>query len=216
MISVTVLAARAAVRAGLVSLLSDQADFRVRSVAAGASDVGAARDGVAGARLGFPPGPPADVLVIAERPGPEVLEALPWDTPPAVLVSEAPLQIARLIELGLPAWAVVGSDVGSEELGAAVRAVHQGLITGSPELISPLLAVQRLLAPEEPQERLSPREAEVLELLAQGLGNKQIAWELGLSEHTVKFHTSSIYSKLGVTNRTEAVRRGVEHGLLHL
>jgi DNA-binding NarL/FixJ family response regulator len=216
MISVTVLAARAAVRAGLVSLLSDQADFRVRSAAAGASEVGAARDGAAGAGPGFPPGPPADVLVIAERPGPEVLEALSAGAPPTVLVSDDALQIARLIGSGVPAWAVVAPDVGSDGLGAAVRAVHQGLLAGSPELLSPLVTAQRLPSPEQLQERLSPREAEVLELLAQGLGNKQIAWELGLSEHTIKFHTSSIYSKLGVTNRTEAVRRGIEHGLLHL
>ncbi len=64
--------------------------------------------------------------------------------------------------------------------------------------------------------QLTPREAEVLRLLASGAGNKQIAWELGVSEHTVKFHTSAIYAKLGVANRTEALRRGVELGLLSL
>ncbi|HEY5902473.1 MAG TPA: helix-turn-helix transcriptional regulator, partial [Anaerolineales bacterium] len=61
---------------------------------------------------------------------------------------------------------------------------------------------------------LSDREIEVLELLAQGLANKQIAGALGISEHTVKFHVSSIYTKLNVTNRAEAVRQGVRQGLI--
>jgi len=55
-----------------------------------------------------------------------------------------------------------------------------------------------------------------LQLLAHGLANKQIAIRLGISEHTVKFHISSIYAKLGVTNRTEAVRVGVQRGLVFL
>ena len=65
-------------------------------------------------------------------------------------------------------------------------------------------------------ERLTPRETEILEQLAQGLANKQIALELGISEHTVKFHVSSIYAKLGVTNRMEAVRTGLQLGLITL
>jgi DNA-binding NarL/FixJ family response regulator len=56
----------------------------------------------------------------------------------------------------------------------------------------------------------------VLQLLAHGLANKQIALALNISEHTVKFHVSSIYNKLGATNRTEAVRAGVQRGLVVL
>lgn len=63
---------------------------------------------------------------------------------------------------------------------------------------------------------LTDREAEVLQLLARGMANKQIALELGISEHTVKFHISSIYTKLGAGNRTEAVRLGVRRGLVLL
>jgi DNA-binding NarL/FixJ family response regulator len=70
---------------------------------------------------------------------------------------------------------------------------------------------------EEPlHEPLTARETEVLQLLAQGLANKQIAVALGISEHTVKFHISSIYGKLEVTNRTEAVRAGARRGLVLL
>jgi DNA-binding NarL/FixJ family response regulator len=65
-------------------------------------------------------------------------------------------------------------------------------------------------------ETLTQRETQVLQLLSQGLANKQIALSLEISEHTVKFHVSSIYAKLGVTNRTEAVRQGVRHGLIVL
>ena len=57
---------------------------------------------------------------------------------------------------------------------------------------------------------------QVLELLARGLANKQIAVSLGISEHTAKFHVSSIYSKLGATNRAEAVRTGIQKGLVSL
>jgi DNA-binding NarL/FixJ family response regulator len=63
---------------------------------------------------------------------------------------------------------------------------------------------------------LTDREVEVLNLLAQGHPNKQIALALGISDHTVKFHVSSIYNKLNATNRAEAIRRGVRSGLISL
>jgi DNA-binding NarL/FixJ family response regulator len=74
------------------------------------------------------------------------------------------------------------------------------------------------LASVEPDlyEALTPRELEVLEVLAQGLSNRAIAARLAISEHTVKFHVSSIFAKLGAENRTDAVRRGVRLGLIAL
>jgi DNA-binding NarL/FixJ family response regulator len=74
------------------------------------------------------------------------------------------------------------------------------------------------LASVEPElyEALTPRELEVLEVLAEGLSNKSIASRLGITEHTVKFHVSSIFAKLGAENRTDAVRRGVRRGLITL
>ena len=65
-------------------------------------------------------------------------------------------------------------------------------------------------------EPLTPRETEVLALVAEGLSNKAIAGELGISDQTVKFHVSSIAGKLGATSRTDAVRRAVRRGLLIL
>ena len=65
-------------------------------------------------------------------------------------------------------------------------------------------------------EPLTPREIQVLELLAEGLPNKAIARRLGISDQTVKFHVSSISGKLGAANRTDAVRRAVRRGLITL
>jgi DNA-binding NarL/FixJ family response regulator len=65
-------------------------------------------------------------------------------------------------------------------------------------------------------EPLTPREIQVLELLAEGLANKAIAERLGISDQTVKFHVASIYGKLGAANRTDAVRRAVRRGLITL
>ena len=68
---------------------------------------------------------------------------------------------------------------------------------------------------DEPQ-RLSERDGQVLQLLALGLANKQIARQLQISEHTVKFHVSSIFTKLGASSRTEAIRIGVQRGLVSI
>ena len=66
------------------------------------------------------------------------------------------------------------------------------------------------------EESLTPREVEVLELLAEGRSNKSIAERLGISDQTVKFHVASILSKLGASNRTEAVRLAVRRGVIAL
>ena len=69
---------------------------------------------------------------------------------------------------------------------------------------------------DEPQEALTPREVQVLELLAEGLPNKAIATRLNISDQTVKFHVSAICGKLGAANRTDAVRRAVRRGWITL
>ena len=75
-------------------------------------------------------------------------------------------------------------------------------------------ASRRRAAPEVVEEPLTPREVQVLELLAAGLANKAIAGRLGISDQTVKFHVAAILGKLGVANRTEAVRVAVRRGLI--
>lgn len=107
-------------------------------------------------------------------------------------------------------WGVLPTDASAEELTAAIHALSQGLIVGTSTLL--------FESESEPLSHgpLTDRESEVLGLLAKGLANKQIALALGISEHTVKFHVSSIYSKLNVTNRTEAVREGLRGGWIAL
>ncbi len=116
-------------------------------------------------------------------------------------------------------WGVLPLNAGEEEILAAVRALGEGLWVGSPTLVRGLL--RRPLLVEAPSsemviEPVTRREMEVLQSVAQGLSNKQIALSLGISEHTVKFHLSSLYAKLGATNRTEAVRIGTQQGLIVL
>ena len=95
------------------------------------------------------------------------------------------------------------------EVIAAIRAVHRG------EWVIPP-AVAAGLARDRERERLTPRELEVLELMAQGLSNKEIAAAIGRTEETVKIHLKSVFAKLKVATRTEAVRVAVGHGLVHL
>jgi DNA-binding NarL/FixJ family response regulator len=116
----------------------------------------------------------------------------------------------RALTRSLRVWGVLPTDASAEELTAAVHALSQGLIVGTSTLL--------FESESEPLSHgpLTDRESEVLGLLAKGLANKQIAVTLGISEHTVKFHVSSIYSKLNVTNRTEAVREGLRGGWIAL
>jgi NarL family two-component system response regulator YdfI len=140
-----------------------------------------------------------------------------------LLLTADPQKVMELSRLSVHAWGVLALDCSTAELNAAVRAVHEGLLVSSPGLIGAGLARQLSANPsasgltgKEMIEPLTQRETEVLELLAQGLANKQIAARLNISEHTVKFHVSSIYTKLGVASRTEAVRTGVQQGLISL
>ena len=127
-----------------------------------------------------------------------------------VLLLSADQADVREMKRSSRVWGILPTDSSAEELTAAIHALSQGLIVGAPQLL--------FESEIEPVERgpLTERELEVLGLLAQGLANKQIAAELGISEHTVKFHVSSIYTKLDVTNRTEAVRAGLRGGWVAL
>ena len=116
----------------------------------------------------------------------------------------------REMTRSLRVWGVLPTDASAEELTAAVHALSQGLIVGTSTLLFQTESEPLSHGP------LTDRESEVLGLLAKGLANKQIAVALGISEHTVKFHVSSIYAKLNVTNRTEAVREGLRGGWIAL
>jgi DNA-binding NarL/FixJ family response regulator len=106
-------------------------------------------------------------------------------------------------------------DTNADRLLAALLATAQGLTTLEPELAAGLTPDKQPEA-HPLAEALTPREIEVLQLLAEGLPNKTIARQLGISEHTVKFHVNAIFGKLGVQSRTEAVVRATRLGLLLL
>jgi DNA-binding NarL/FixJ family response regulator len=101
------------------------------------------------------------------------------------------------------------------EIHAAIEAVAAGLAVLPPEALRTLQprAIRSSAGPVAP---LTPREIEILALLAEGLGNKVAAARLGISEHTVKTHVESLFAKLGVTTRTEAVMTGARLGLIML
>lgn len=106
------------------------------------------------------------------------------------------------------------------EIVAAVEAVAFGLVVLQSDAIESLLSLKESSGREKAVgnavQALTPREIEVLEMLGSGLGNKAIAQRLHISEHTVKFHISSIFQKLSVSTRTEAVSVGVRLGLIML
>jgi len=151
-------------------------------------------------------------------------------------------QAVRLFAAGLPVVAAVqGAAVGGG-LGVALSAdfrvaspdsrfsanfarlgIHHGfgITVTLPLVVGPQRALELLytgvrLRGEGAGQALSPREGEILNLLAAGLGNKEIAWQLKISEHTVKFHVTSIFNKLGASTRAEAVALGMRRGLIVL
>ncbi|ABU57325.1 helix-turn-helix transcriptional regulator [Roseiflexus castenholzii] len=134
----------------------------------------------------------------------------------ALLLSDDPRQADVLRGLPLTAWGILTHDVGAAELAAALHAVAQGLIVLAPNLAARLLQARQSPVEEPTGEPLTARERDVLELVSQGLSNKQIAQKLHISEHTVKFHLSSLFAKLGVSSRTEAVNRGARQGIITL
>jgi DNA-binding NarL/FixJ family response regulator len=129
-----------------------------------------------------------------------------------VLLSDRVEQRAMTDALRAGVRAVLPSDISPQQLAASLEAAAAGLVVILPaEIESIFPARDRLLA-----EPLTPRENEVLQMLAAGLGNKEIATKCGISEHTVKFHVASILGKLGAASRTEAVTLGIRHGIVLL
>lgn len=118
--------------------------------------------------------------------------------------------------LRLGVRAVLPVDASPAAILAAIEAAATGLVVIEPRELEALLSAS-LPAPlsSEPP-ALTPRELEVLSLMAEGAANKTIAWKLNISEHTVKFHVASILTKLNAASRTEAVTTGIRTGLILL
>lgn len=138
------------------------------------------------------------------------------DIPIVVLESGDNAAAADLLRQG--ARAILPAGISPGELIAALRAVASGLIVLHQSTLGalPHAAVNTSRATEEFTEALTKREREVLQMLAAGLGNKEIAAKLNISDHTAKFHVGSILGKLGAASRAEAVAMGIRRGLVLL
>jgi two-component system, NarL family, response regulator YdfI len=112
--------------------------------------------------------------------------------------------------------AILPRDASPEEIVAAIQASLAGLVVMHADDLDSLLGIhaQRPSELDASERILTPRETEVLSMIAEGLGNKEIAAKLRISDHTVKFHISSTFAKLGATNRAEAVTLGIRLGLI--
>lgn len=198
------------VRDGLVAVLSTQPDFEVIGEASTGSDAvqmyGRLRPDV--------------VLMDLEMPEMDGVAALAKmrevDQEARIIIFTAfdtDERILDAVRAGAVGYLLKGAP--RDEVFRAVRTVHAG---GS--LLEPIIASKLLQQISREQEvgtePLTPREREVVRMLAQGLQNKEIALELSISERTVKFHVSSILAKLGAGNRTEAVALAAQQGLVDL
>jgi DNA-binding NarL/FixJ family response regulator len=138
-------------------------------------------------------------------------------TPAVVVLTENPYGTWAAEALRTGVQAILPTQAQASAIVAAIEAAAAGLVVLQREaiesLLPPLSSTPRPL-PDPSLQALTPREIEVLGMLAEGLGNKTIAWRLGISEHTVKFHLGSIFSKLNVSSRTEAVTLGIRQGLI--
>ena len=164
-------------------------------------------------------------VVVAEITGQDI--TFPEEIPK--LSEEAPVAIVLLVddansERDLDAFrngarAVLPRNMSPDGIIAAVEAVGAGLAVLLPEGLDSLLregSVSHRSVSPPLVEALTPREIEVLGMMVEGWGNKEISARLGISEHTVKFHVASIMGKLNASSRTEAVTSGIRHGLIML
>lgn len=202
------------VREGLASVLETQPDFEV---------VGQANDGAEAVDIVSALKPDV-VLLDLEMPhldGVQALRAMRAENAAVkALVFTAfdtDERIIGAVQAGARGYLLKGAP--RDELFHAIRVVAQGGSTLQPVVAAKLM--ERMTTPAADgivsgDEALTEREREVLQLMAQGLQNKEIAQQLVISERTVKFHVSAILAKLGAGNRTEAVRLAMQRGLVRL
>ena len=160
---------------------------------------------------------PDVVLVDADDGEPEDLDAiarLASAQPGIPIVALAADQGGISQALTFGASALLSAAIDVETLGAALLAATRGLVTISRRDLATLLPEEERIEPalKAPAESLTPRELEVLQLMARGLTNRQIARRLQISEHTVKFHAGAILGKLNARSRAEAVARSIGLG----
>lgn len=153
-------------------------------------------------------------LVMPEMDGAETTKAIKQAFPQVQVVALTSFREEELVQGALQAGAIsyLLKNVTADALARAIRAAYQGRPTLAPEATAAL--IHAATQPKAPQYDLTPREKEVLALMVEGLSNPQIGERLVVSQSTVKFHVSSVLSKLGVSGRTEAVAVALQQKLV--
>ena len=210
MIRILIVAAYASVRAGLHALLADTEDCQVVGQVSGSDEL----------EQLLPQARPDVILCDDNEADRARLLAVLEETPAGlVLLSDDP-GVLRLLAAGvLPGWSCLRKEADAPQIAGATRAVASGLVALESALARQLLAARTTSMPVEAEPSngvLTSREREVLQLMAEGLPNKNIAARLRISEHTVKYHVASILTRLGASSRTEAVTLGVRQGYILL
>jgi len=204
-IRIAVAATSAVRRAGLESIIRTHAEFHL-----------AGSFGAVASLVSFARSTELDVIVIdTDSIRDLVLE--PISEAAIVLLTEVSdaRSISRLLRSGVRA--ILSRESDPDSVLSAIYAVYDGLVllsTATAESLAAVYGDQPLELEDEMSEEITSRETDVLRMLAEGLVNKDIAARLGISEHTVKFHISSILDKLGASTRTEAVTLGIRRGLI--
>ncbi len=200
---ILVAAETAVARAGLEALIAQSPSFTL----AGNADPAALAERIRELQ--------PDVVLLEHRgPLDDAIEPLLASGPIFVLLADREDAAPNLASLHSGLRAVLPLDAAANEILAAISAAAEGLIVVHPDLVGSL--TNNVPSLQAPDASLTPREIEVLRMLGEGLANKNIAWKLGISEHTVKFHITSIFTKLHVSSRAEAVATGMRRGLILL
>jgi DNA-binding NarL/FixJ family response regulator len=204
-IRIAVAATSAVRRAGLESIIRSNAEFHL-----------AGSFGAVASLVSFARSTELDVIVI-DTDSIRDLSLEPTSDAAIVLLTEVTeaRSISRLLRSGVRA--ILPRESDPDDVLSAIYASYDGLVllsTPNAESLAALFGDQPLEVEAELSEEITSRETDVLRMLAQGLVNKDIAARLGISEHTVKFHISSILDKLGASTRTEAVTLGIRRGLI--
>jgi NarL family two-component system response regulator YdfI len=204
-IRIAVVATSAVRRAGLESVVRLHPEFQL-----------AGSFGAVASLVSFARSVELDVIVIDSDSIHDLLLA-PKPDAAIVLLTEVTdaRSISRLLRSGVRA--ILSRENDPDDILSAIYAAYDGLVLLSTPTAESLAAVygdQPLEVEDELSEEITSRETDVLRMLAEGLVNKDIAARLGISEHTVKFHISSILDKLGASTRTEAVTQGIRRGLI--
>ncbi len=219
LLKISILARIPLIREGLRALLADERDFRVTALAP--SD-----EMIEDLHADDPDVLLLDVQVL-EREGWDVLDELRRAMPALTTLilgdSAQDRRVAHALTHGARGYLL--RDAAADEMANAIRAAHSGTITLHPQIAATLLETFRARENERAEnesdandliEPLSERELDVLRLMTRGMANKQIAAQLFITEHTVKFHIRAILGKLGAANRTEAVTLSLQKGLVSL